>query len=497
MKHRFGPRALGGGGRGLHGEPGRCCHRSGHNLFLRQYPLGRRLGRRFGDERRRWGRRLGRGRCELGRFRGCTRDAGRLGARWGWRRWGKRLHGEAREAIGDRDGRGRFSAVREVRRAGRHRRRLRSADEVSRQGARRGYPGGLGAVGHPARQRRGGRSRCTGSLFGRRCGVGGGHGQVRLQCRVVGRLVGGIAALHEAPRDGARGERAGRKSGGSRRERRKTRRSPLNHSACAHRSARARRGARAHWRARAHRSARAYRGVRAYRGARAHWGPRAHRSAVRRFRSRNGLRRGTGGELRSRIDGDQCRRDPDDEPRPCVTANHRSRMKATGVPSRRRAGGVWCIAARSAQGNTGCLPGAKCGCSGVEPSGHRRRHAMIAEIARLEEARKRSAPWRKWGPYLSERQWGTVREDYSPGGDAWNYFSHDQARSRAYRWGEDGLAGVSDDEPDALLRARPLERARTRSSRSEPSGSPTAKATTGRTSRSITSTSIIRRPIRT
>ena len=54
-------------------------------------------------------------------------------------------------------------------------------------------------------------------------------------------------------------------------------------------------------------------------------------------------------------------------------------------------------------------------------------------------------PWRKWGPYLSERQWGTVREDYSESGDAWNYFTHDQARSRAYRWGEDGLAGISDD----------------------------------------------------
>ena len=54
-------------------------------------------------------------------------------------------------------------------------------------------------------------------------------------------------------------------------------------------------------------------------------------------------------------------------------------------------------------------------------------------------------PWRKWGPYLSERQCGTVREDYSENGDAWNYFSHDQARSRAYHWGEDGLAGFSDD----------------------------------------------------
>ncbi len=71
---------------------------------------------------------------------------------------------------------------------------------------------------------------------------------------------------------------------------------------------------------------------------------------------------------------------------------------------------------------------------------------MNAEQLRLEEARENKAPWKKWGPYLSERQWGTVREDYSEGGDAWNYFSHDQARSRAYRWGEDGLAGVSDDK---------------------------------------------------
>jgi hypothetical protein len=70
---------------------------------------------------------------------------------------------------------------------------------------------------------------------------------------------------------------------------------------------------------------------------------------------------------------------------------------------------------------------------------------MTAEHSRLEEARKQNIPWKKWGPYLSERQWGTVREDYSDSGDAWNYFSHDQARSRAYRWGEDGLAGFSDD----------------------------------------------------
>jgi Glycosyl hydrolase family 63 C-terminal domain len=67
------------------------------------------------------------------------------------------------------------------------------------------------------------------------------------------------------------------------------------------------------------------------------------------------------------------------------------------------------------------------------------------ETERLAAARDKKAPWKKWGPYLSERQWGTVREDYSQDGNAWNYFSHDQARSRAYHWGEDGLAGLSDD----------------------------------------------------
>src|SRR6266436_315049 len=68
------------------------------------------------------------------------------------------------------------------------------------------------------------------------------------------------------------------------------------------------------------------------------------------------------------------------------------------------------------------------------------------ESARLEEARNAKAPWRAWGPYLSERQWGTVREDYSQDGNAWDYFTHDQARSRAYHWGEDGLAGISDEK---------------------------------------------------
>src|ERR671923_3082574 len=68
-----------------------------------------------------------------------------------------------------------------------------------------------------------------------------------------------------------------------------------------------------------------------------------------------------------------------------------------------------------------------------------------AEHRRLAASRQGRADWKRWGPYLSERQWGTVREDYSPYGTAWDYFSHDQARSRAYRWGEDGIAGISDN----------------------------------------------------
>src|SRR3954447_1915923 len=67
------------------------------------------------------------------------------------------------------------------------------------------------------------------------------------------------------------------------------------------------------------------------------------------------------------------------------------------------------------------------------------------EAARLKATTANGEPWRKWGPYLAERQWGTVREDYSADGNAWAYFSHDQARSRAYHWGEDGLGGICDD----------------------------------------------------
>jgi hypothetical protein len=76
---------------------------------------------------------------------------------------------------------------------------------------------------------------------------------------------------------------------------------------------------------------------------------------------------------------------------------------------------------------------------------------MTQETIRLGQAENSETPWRRWGPYLSERQWGTVREDYSASGAAWEYFSHDHARSRAYRWGEDGIAGISDDQQRLCL----------------------------------------------
>src|SRR6185295_282815 len=74
-----------------------------------------------------------------------------------------------------------------------------------------------------------------------------------------------------------------------------------------------------------------------------------------------------------------------------------------------------------------------------------------SETQRLNESNTGAKNWKQWGPYLSERQWGTVREDYSPHGNAWNYFTQDQARSRAYRWGEDGIAGISDDQQHLCL----------------------------------------------
>ena len=93
---------------------------------------------------------------------------------------------------------------------------------------------------------------------------------------------------------------------------------------------------------------------------------------------------------------------------------------------------------------------------------------MTAEEKRLAEAQERTTHWKRWGPYLAERQWGTVREDYSAHVTAWYSFPHDHARSRVYRWGEDGLLGISDNhqrlcfglalwnEKDPILKERPF-----------------------------------------
>ena len=82
---------------------------------------------------------------------------------------------------------------------------------------------------------------------------------------------------------------------------------------------------------------------------------------------------------------------------------------------------------------------------------------MAATSKRGNNPPNDSPLWRKWGPYLSDRQWGTVREDYSEHGTAWEYFSHDQARSRAYRWGEDGIAGISDDRQRLCFAPRAVQ----------------------------------------
>ena len=89
---------------------------------------------------------------------------------------------------------------------------------------------------------------------------------------------------------------------------------------------------------------------------------------------------------------------------------------------------------------------------------------MTKEEQRLEEDRQRKANWKRWGPYLSERQWGTVREDYSADGAAWDYLPHDHARSRAYRWGEDGFA-ASPIVTNTFVLPSPCGTAKTRSSK--------------------------------
>ena len=88
---------------------------------------------------------------------------------------------------------------------------------------------------------------------------------------------------------------------------------------------------------------------------------------------------------------------------------------------------------------------------GAQPARESAPASLTVEDRRLAEVYPPGQGWKKWGPYLSERQWGTVREDYSAHGNAWEYFPHDHARSRVYRWGEDGIAGFSDRSQNLCL----------------------------------------------
>ena len=118
---------------------------------------------------------------------------------------------------------------------------------------------------------------------------------------------------------------------------------------------------------------------------------------------------------------------------------------------------------------------------------------LTAEQQRLDEDARRQEHWKRWGPYLSERAWGTVREDYSPHGTAWESFPHDQARSRAYRWNEDGLAGIS-DRHQYICFAIALWNGRDPILKERSSASRAMKGTMAKTSKSITSISIRPRP---
>ena len=119
-------------------------------------------------------------------------------------------------------------------------------------------------------------------------------------------------------------------------------------------------------------------------------------------------------------------------------------------------------------------------------------HSGMGERTRLAEAAAGTTAWYRWGPYLADRQWGTVREDYSANGDAWGYLPHDHARSRAYRWGEDGLLGISDDQA-RLCFAITLWNGRDPILKERLFGLPGRRAITARTSRRPTSTSTPRR----
>src|SRR6185369_1107204 len=130
--------------------------------------------------------------------------------------------------------------------------------------------------------------------------------------------------------------------------------------------------------------------------------------------------------------------------RPCPAGTHRA---ASGRRrARQRLGDLRRRAAARAAGLSaaGLERGRDAPCGGG-PGPRPTMAGGMSERQRLDDAAARRVYWKRWGPYVSAREWGTVREDYSPHGTAWEYFPHDHARSRAYRWGEDGIAGICDN----------------------------------------------------
>ena len=122
----------------------------------------------------------------------------------------------------------------------------------------------------------------------------------------------------------------------------------------------------------------------------------------------------------------------------------------------------------------------------VKDSGRMSDSPSTPEHQRLAESDNRKAHWKRWGPYLSERAWGTVREDYSPYGTAWEFFSHDARALAPYRWNEDGIAGICDRHQKICFCPRPVERPRPHPQRAPLRRSPATRAITARTSRSTT-----------
>src|SRR5213076_1175016 len=178
--------------------------------------------------------------------------------------------------------------------------------------------------------------------------------------------------------------------------------------------------------------------------------PAAHHRAAGRERARHRAPRVPGTARRPADPARRARQrrgalaDPSGQPRRRCSRLTRQGARAVRLPGRGRA-------SRARAGLHARVPGPRSGRARPPDRGGAMRvtmaeQAKTPEEGRLEEDARRERNWKRWGPYLAERQWGTVREDYSPDGTSWDYLPHDHARSRAYRWGEDGLLGITDRE---------------------------------------------------